>query len=448
MEVDMGSRLLLVLVLAAALAACSQVPAEPPSVDSMATVVAATLSALAPASVSSTEVPSVATPPEPSPAAPASPPIVRVAYTNAGNIWLAEGDAPPVQLTSSGAAENVWISDDGQKVVFTRRPAVDGPVEIRAVNRDGSGEALLAASDAWNGLYDHASFVFNDLQNMGFVPGTHRLLLNTRGVPEGPGLARFNDLLQLDADSGALTSLRAPEAGGDFLVSPDGQKLALIQHDHISLLTISGSDLRPSAITFAPVITYSEYLYHPAGQWTPDSSAVGFAIPSSDPLAPDPSGTIWRLPADGGPAISLATIPGGFFFTQSNTTALSPDLAWVAFQRDTTTTNVRNLILAHADGTGEAIVATGQLFWGGWSPDSTHYAYGQDAPMNLQLGALGAPATALGSGTQFRWVNESMYVYLSGTAGAWTLMRGSIGSPAVALASPSGDFVSYDLTYR
>ena len=443
----MGSRLLWVFVLAAALAGCSPTPAEPPSDDSMATVVAATLSALAPAAVSPTEIPTVSTPTDPAPAAPASPPQVRVAYTNAGNIWLAEGDSPPAQLTSSGAAENVWISDDGQKLVFTRRPTADGPAEIRAVNRDGSGETVLAPGETWNGLYPHEIFLFNDLQTMDFIPGTHQLLLNTRGVPEGPGLARYNDLLRLDADSGALTSLRAPETGGDFLVSPDGQKLALVQHDRISLLTIAGSDLRASAITFTPVITYSEYLYHPVGQWTPDSSAVGFAIPSSDPLAPDPSGTIWRLPADGGPAVSLATIPGGFFFTQFDTTALSPDLAWVAFQRDTTSPNIRNMLLAHADGTGETIVATGQLFWDGWSPDSTHYAYGQDEPMNRQLGTRGAAASALGSGTQFRWVNETTYVYLSGSAGAWTLMRGSIGGPAVAMASPAGEFVAYDLAY-
>lgn len=444
----MGSRHALILMLAAALAACSQVPADTPSVDSMATQVAATLSALTPVAHSPTEMPPASTLPEPTPAAPASPPVVRVAYTHAGNIWLAEGDAPPTQLTSSGSAENVWLSDDGQKVVFTRRPAVDGPVEVRAVNRDGSGETVLAPGDTWNGLYALEGFLFNDLQMMDFIPGTHRLLLNTRGVPEGPGLARKNDLLLLDADTGALTTLRLPGSGGDFLVSPDGQKSVLTLHDRLSIITVDGADIRRDAITFTPVITYSEYAYHPMGRWTPDSSAVGFAIPSSDPLAPDASATIWRLPADGGPAASLATITGGFFFTQFSVPSISPDLAWVAFQRDTTTTNVRNLILAHADGAGETIVATGQLFWDGWSPDSIHYAYGQDEPMNLQLGALGAPATALGRGTQFRWANDSTYVYLSGSAGAWTLMRGSIGGPAVALASPAGDFVAYDLTYR
>jgi hypothetical protein len=434
----------LVLGLAILLVGCSGASTETASVEAMATQVAATLTALTPIAHGATEVPPTAGLPEPTPL---PPPVLRIAFTNGGNVWLAEGDAPAFPLTSSGNAEQVWISSDGQKVVFTRRPAVDGPVEVRAVNRDGSGETVLASTDAWNGLYAHADFLFNDLQQMDFIPGTHRLLLNTRGVPEGPGLMRYNDLLRLDADSGALTPLRAPESGGDFQISPDGLKAVLTQHDRLSLITIDGADIRRDAIIFTPVITYSEYLYHPIGQWAPDSSAVGFAIPSADPLAPDPSATIWRLPADGGPAANLATIPGGFFFTQSRAPSISPDLAWVAFLRDTTTPNMSNLLLAHADGASETIVATGQMFWNGWAPDSTHFVFGQDAPMNLQLGAPGGPSAPLASGPQFRWVNATTYIYLSGSSGAWTVMRGSTGGPSFALASPAGDFVAYDAAY-
>jgi len=436
--------LVLGLGLAILLAGCSGASTETPSVEAMATQVAATLTALTPIAHGATEAPPTAGPPEPTPS---PPPVLRIAFTNGGNVWLAEGEAPAFQLTSSGSAEQVWISSDGQKVVFTRRPAMDGPVEVRAVNRDGSGETVLASTDTWNGLYAHEDFLFNDLQLMDYIPWSHQLLLNTRGVPEGPGLARYNDLLRLDADSGALTALRPPGSGGDFLISPDGLKAVLTQHDRLSLITIDGGIIRADAITFAPVITYSEYLYHPIGQWTPDSSAVGFAIPSADPLAPDASATIWRLPADGGPAANLATIPGGFFFTQSRAPSISPDLAWLAFLRDTTAPNVRNLIVARADGTGETIVATGQMFWNGWAPDSTHFVFGQDAPMNLQLGAPGGPSAPLASGSQFRWVNATTYIYLSGSSGAWTVMRGSIGGPSFALASPAGDFIAYDAAY-
>lgn len=449
----MRSKLAWLVVPAVALAACSQLPAQAPSPDAIATQVAATLTALTPAAHSPTEIPPGATPAEPSPPEPtagaaAAPPVVRVAYTNGGNVWLVEGDAPPGQLTSSGSAESVRISSDGDKVVFTRRPAADGPAEIRVVNRDGSGETVIAASNTWNDLYAHPDLLYNDLNLMAFIPGTHRLLLNTRGVPEGPGLLKYDDLLTLDADTGSLTTLLAPESGGDFLISPDGLKAALTEPDRISLITTGGAVLRANAITFAPVITYSEYQYYPIGQWMPDSSAVAFAIPSSDPLAADVSGTLWRLPAGGGPAISLATISGAFFFTQSTLPAVSPDLNWVVFLRETGTPNVRNLLLAHLDGSAETLYTTGGISWSGWAPDAAHFAFGLDAPTDLRIGAPGNPPAPLATGTRLRWANGTTYVYLSGSSGAWTLMRGSIGGPAVALASPTGEFIAFDLVYR
>jgi hypothetical protein len=443
----MPGKQLLISLLALALAACGVPTVGAPSVDAMATQVASTLTAMAPVAHSVTESPPASFAPEPTVAPPPAPLVLRIAYTSAGNVWLAEGDAPPVQLTTSGSAEQVRISSDGQRIVFSRRPSADGPVELRAVNRDGSGETVLAASGVWNGLYPTDGVLFNDVELFDFIPGTHQLLLNTRGVPEGPGLMRYDDLLRLDAESGALTTLRAPEAGGGFLVSPDGTKLAIIQHERISLAHIDGTPIRSDAITFPSVITYSEYLYHPVGQWTADSSAVGFAIPSADPLAADAGGTIWRLPADGGPAVTIATIAGDFFFTQFDVPALSPDLAWVAFQRGTTAPNIRNLIVARADGTGETIVAAGQPSWAGWSPDSSHFVFGLDDPMNLQLGAPGTAPAPLVNGTRFRWVDATTFVYTSGHAGAWMLMRGSVGAPAVAIASPAGDFVDYDTAY-
>ena len=451
----MRHRHLWMLVLIVALAACSQLPAQAPSPDAIATQVALTLTALTPAAHASTEIaPAAATAEvsavEPTAAAPASPPVVRVAYTNGGNVWLVEGDAPPVQLTSSGSTESVRVSSDGEKVVFTRRPASDGPAELRVVNRDSSGETVIAASNTWSDLYPHPSLLYNDLNmnTIAFIPGTHRLLLNTRGIPEGPGSLKYDDLLVLDADTGSLTTLLAPGSGGDFLISPDGLKAALTGADSISLITTDGAFLRADAITFTPIITYSEYQYYPIGQWMPDSSAVGFALPSSDPLAADASGTIWRLPADGGPAVNLAAIAGGFFFTQSTLPAVSPDLDWVAFLRETGTPNVRSLLLAHLDGSGETLYSTGGIHWSGWAPDAAHFAFGLDAPTNLQIGAPGASAASLAIGTKLRWANGTTYVYLSGSTGAWTLMRGSIGGPPVALASPAGEFVAFDVVYR
>jgi hypothetical protein len=189
----------------------------------------------------------------------------------------------------------------------------------------------------------------------------------------------------------------------------------------------------------SPRSSPNKYAITPRGN-DPDKSAVGFAIHRPIRWRPIKRHHL-RLPAGG---VGRQRQRSGGFHQSSPALPTWPG----CLQRDTTSPNIRNMILAQADGTGETIVATGQLFWDGWSPDSTHYAYGQDEPMNRQLGTRGAAASALGSGTQFRWVNGTTYVYLSGSTGAWTLMRGSIGGPAVSLASPAGEFVAYDLAPR
>ena len=63
----------------------------------------------------------------------------------------------------------------------------------------------------------------------------------------------------------------------------------------MGIANINGSNLQMDLVTFTPVITYSEYMYTPPPVWALDSSAYGVAIPSEDPLAPNPTGTVWII---------------------------------------------------------------------------------------------------------------------------------------------------------
>jgi len=185
-------------------------------------------------------------------------------------------------------------------------------------------------------------------------------------------------------------------------------------------------------------------MYYARPMWTADSAALGLAIPSSDPLAPGAGATVWRVPAAGGPAASLATIAGDFFFAQFDSSVLAPDLSRVAFLRETGTPNVLNLIIANADGSGETIYATGQLGWLGWAPDGMHFVFSEGVGNSVRLGALGTPPAALVTGTRLRWLNGSEFLYLSGSPGLWTLNRGTLSGGSVALAPLAGDFPAYD----
>ncbi|HET7009288.1 MAG TPA: hypothetical protein VFI11_00810 [Anaerolineales bacterium] len=434
-----------VVALAAAALACDLTPpatVEPKSVED---AVAATLTAVAAGETAEATLPLAATiSATPGEGGPPGVSVLRVVYTDGGNAWIINGANPPLQLTTSGLVENVRISDDGQKIAFTRRPAVDSPVELRAVNYDATGETTLLTPAQFDALYPLGTALHNDLSHFDFVPGTHDLLVNTRGIFEGPGLAKHDNVLVIDTDTGLLDELLAPGSGGDFTASPDGAQIAIVRPDSVDLINTDGSNHRVGLVTFASIITYSEYQFYPVPVWRQDSSSVGLVIPSPDPLNPPLSGTVWEIPATGGPATAHPAISGRFFLFGGHERLLAPDLAHVAFVRETATPNIEDLLVAAPDGTGETLVATGGIQWEGWAPDGVHYVYSIGGPMNLQLGTVGGAPAPFVVGTDVGWINATDYLYLTGSAGAWTLHKGTLGGVSVPLASPAGDFVQFD----
>ena len=439
-------RLVLIMLILAALSCTGPGPTPTPDRSGLATSVAATLTSAVPLKPHGTTPDTPKAPILPT-ITPTSPPpsMLRIVYTNGGNIWLIEGANPPTQLTSSGGADQVLISSDGMKVAFIRRVPIDGQAEIRSVNIDGSGETTLLGPAQFDALYPLGAFLHHDLSSIAFVPGTHDLMFNTRAIAEGPGLLKHDDLLLLDADTGILTTLLSPGSGGDFLLAPDGSQVAIITPTGIGLVNSDGTNLRPNLVTYAPVITYSEFQYYAQPVWTPDSGALSVVIPSPEPFAPTTTGTIWRIPADGGSPMNMGTIAGDFYFSQSpGSCLLSSDLTRVAFLRDTATTNIQDLYLADANGSGETLYATGDIQWVGWSPDNIHFIYSLSSPMSLHLGVDSGSPTPIGSCSQLKWIDSTRFLCLSGNYGAWTLMRGEIGGDLTSIVSPSGNFVSYN----
>jgi hypothetical protein len=193
------------------------------------------------------------------------------------------------------------------------------------------------------------------------------------------------------------------------------------------------------------VITYSEFMYYAKPAWNPDSTSVGVVIPSEDPLADATHGTIWRIPADTGPAESLGMVDGEFYFFESSSgSLLSPDLNRLAFRRETSMDNVYDLYISNADGTAASVYTTGSVRWQGWAPDSTHFAYTLDDPMDLHIGEIGGPPLAAGTCQQVRWLDAISFLCLSGSRGSWTLTEGAVSGSLTSLDSPAGDFISYD----
>jgi len=410
----------------------------------MATHVAATLTALA------SESPEVSATPVP-PCITAS--TLTIAYTNNGNVWLIEGTNPPLQLTSGGNADDVAISGDGQKVAFTTWDSLTESTELRVVNSDGSGETVLmsqadldALPPGLGGALHHA------VHFMKFKPCSQDLLFNTRSVFEGPGLQTQNTLLEIDTSSGILSVILPPGSSGtDFIISPDGSKVALSFPDKMEFANIDGSGLVPSAHTYTPVITYSEFLWHPPVQWAPDSGAVGLAMPSQDPFAPGAYGDIWLIQADGSGVAHMATIVADFYWVQYKEITISPNLGSLAYLRESATPNIEELYFSNIDASGETLYDTADLKQEGWSPDSINYAYVVTAVGGdeLRIGRLGyTPLTQAATSNRIRnvsWIDDTRLLYFDGSNPTWVLKLTQLGSGTSTLTTITGTMLpTYD----
>lgn len=431
--------------LAGLLAACNYPgPAAAPTAESPA----ATADALLAASPTPSATPSPVPPsPSPFPTATPPPPVLHIGYIEAGDLWALEPGSAPVQLTRSGNVSDVRISSDGELFVYTVRDPDRDTAELRSIEFDGAAGRLLVGADTFDALYPLEEFLHYTLSDFVIAPGTHQVLFNTREVFEVLGVAKSNDLLAVEADSGELIPLLPPGQGGDFTLSPDGTQLAIVRPTSVSFARSDGTDLRAEVLTFSLVQTFSEYFFYPRPIWSPEGDSVLVAIPGENPFAESPSGTIRLVPAAGAAPSVLASISGDLFRPQAEAPLISPDGTTVAYLRAGALSGEQELVLYRPE-TGESfMVASGTLQWKGWAPDSLHFAYTQGSGLDLFIGEVGAPPMPVGPAASLRWIDDQQFLYLVGIPGGWTLTLGSLSAAPlslVELVGSAGAFVTYD----
>jgi hypothetical protein len=371
-------------------------------------------------------------------------PHLRVAFISGGSPWLAAPPAPAYALSASTGVDSVYISDDGQMVAYVRHNTYSEPAELRVVNYDGSADRTLLTSAQVGGLESlpgGASFV--DLYNIKWIPGTHRLLINTRAQYEGPGLARFDDLFLLDADTNALTTIFTAGNGGEVWPSPDGTKLAISRATYLSSANIDGSGVHASVITFTAIITYSEFEYYPPVVWAADSSHFGVIIASPDPFAPSPTGAIWSVDASTGAATLQSTLNGLFYLP---TGVLSPALDRVGYVIPTGDPAVKESYVSVLDGSSGLHLGSGTTGVDSFSPDGQYFAYFVGSPVTKYIGSLGGGTVLVpGGAMRLKWYNNTHFVYASGTMASWTLKMGDTGGGSTLIATPAGDRTTFDV---
>jgi len=436
------------VLLLAALACSNPFSSATPTTDQAAldTVVAATLTA----SAGGGEMETGDTPEVPTPTATDSPPLLRIVYIDNGEVWLWTEGSGAAQLTSSGGlADEVIISDDGDVVVYKRNIAY-GDDELWAVNSDGTSDRLLVSLADFDAMSNHPDSVSTTVYAFDWVPGTHTVAFNTREIFEGPGLILNDDLRLVDADSLMQSTLLSPGDGGAFTYSPDGSQIALVTSTDVSFVDADGSNRRDAVLTFPIIFTYSEYNYYPTPFWLPDSSGLRIAIPSEAQLDAGATTTLWHLPVSGAAPTALWTFSPAPFFVDPVT--FSPDTLSVAYivQVGPLTDNTYELHIASPDGSGDTIYHTAPLAnFTSWNPDSTDFVFSFGEPTNKKLGQVGSgfiPLTDTANADQVVWIDATRFLFTTGSIGAWELRLRQLGAPSVLIASPVGDFVSFDFT--
>lgn len=430
--------------------------------DSVATAVQATLQALMPAPPTSTPAaPAEVTAPvqttapsaepaaaQPAPATQAPVPAqqqpggLTVAYTVAGNIYLWQPGLSPRQLTEHGKALEVSLSPDAAWIAYTKYMD-DSHAEIWALRRDGSQDKPLVILDDLKAA-DPAQWLYPN--QMEWLPGSHTLYYNTATRMDGPGSGPANDLRAADADSGQKATLLQPGQGGKFALSPDGQKLLLVQYDRFLTANRDGSSVR-EIFTYPYVYTYSEWQYLPDPVWMANSAAFRVIIPPQDPLAhPDEPSYIWEIPADGSAARQIShfqAVPA--FFARP---LLSPDGSRVAYQtQDKQDDPTTKLHLATVDLSSDLVLQSGQFAVQSWSPDSLRVVIWSNSRMEMRVAGLSGDFAAWPVGIQpwdLRWIDGKRFMVLSGSRDKPELYLGTTEGQFVRIATASAPNLAYD----
>lgn len=451
-----------VAVLAALACAIPGVGEFPPTagLDTVQTQVALTQTAAAPGE--STAVPPTDTPVPPPTAAPPplgtptlAPPtlgppsgqcFVAIGYSTT---LLCQNGPDQIEVANTGpigTIGRVEVSSDGGLVAYSIG-TIDGLAELWVVNADGTNARKLA--DKVN-LPPAQPDTFSFPHNFHWQAGTHQIFLDTGFQPTsgvgGPGEYANFDLWRLNADSGDLTEVLAPNSGGYFALSPDGQWLAITRPQDVSLISADGATVMPNLITFTPVITYAEYAYKPDVTWSADSAFFTVNIPSNDPLAADASATLHRVNLDGSTQ-TLATFDGQFIFGRN--LSMSPDGQWAAY----ITTDSSNVYTLHVgnttNGAGGSEILTGTASLFGWAPDSLHFAYHIQND-GLYAGTLNVNPQALAPQVRdikdVTWSDAATVVFSGTINDHWGVRTAAIGgSGAADLAGPFGQDVVFDV---
>ncbi|MDX1665504.1 MAG: hypothetical protein R3272_17080 [Candidatus Promineifilaceae bacterium] len=374
----------------------------------------------------------------PRPAAPQA-----VAFVKDSDVWFWKAGTAARALTSVGGVSSVTLSPDASRVVFEHEG------ELWVVSSAGGDERPLVPASTFENIPLEEFVVGLAPYQIGWIPGTSRILFNTMGQLEGPGLYLSDDLWLADAETGEVRLLLGGGEGGNFTIAPDGEEIALVDRDgNVDVADIDGSNRR-EIFDYPRVLTFSEYAFYAEPVWAADGT-LWVALPSYDGMAvsAEPA-AIWQLFTGGEPARLVGRLPEADPMPYA-TPAIAPGANHVAY------------FVAQGDGGFELMVAplgaeigAAQMLAEGvqpevvWAPDGNHLVASEVGDsVSRFIAALTGNRFPIGDGqgavAEVQWLGPDSFVYAEAQEDGWELLVASIGGVGEPFAAFDGRFPTFD----
>lgn len=398
-----------------------------------------------------TSVPTNTPPPVPAPDG-----VAAIAYIQDGHVWVQRvtrngsfvgPDGNATQITQNKTVTNLYYAPDGRRIAFVYASGQNNILAV--INRDGTGERDLVKSADLPALTGDKSGLVRLVGQVQWLNDSQTLAFNTRGVnPSGPGVAEGEDLWTVDLNGNRQTRLDVGLGGGRFYVTSDNLVL-FTKTNGVGKAKIDGSQRQISA-TFDPVITYSEGAFYPTLLWSNATRSALLTVPSADPLAANPSVSLWTIDKDGVASIT-GRVEGISLFSS---TMWSPAGDKVAYVRQKSGQNRWQLFLNDRTGRAEAaygVEGDNQLFLHSWNPTSTLFLYSALTGNQQQhfLGVvngqpLGLPLANDTAVLQTEWLNDQLALVAVKESGGTSIYLVNNQAQASTLIFSPAQWLSFD----